>query len=59
MIESPHNSGVTTANKNWHIVVDHYMGYKESEFYYTKSEFAEPMCKKFWEWKNNGKMVTQ
>ena len=34
------------------------MGYKELEFYCTKSDFVEPMCKKFSEWKNNGKPVT-
>ena len=34
------------------------MGYKELEFYGTKSDIVEPMCKKFSEWKNNGKLVT-
>ena len=46
-------------NKNWYIVVDQYTEYKELEFYCTRSDFAEPMCKKFSKWKNNGKRVTE
>ena len=34
------------------------MGYKELEFYCTKSDFVEPMCNKFSKWKNNGKLMT-
>ena len=54
-IKAPQDSGITITNKNWHIVVDQYTGYKELEFYCTKSDFVEPMCKKFSECKNNGK----
>ena len=35
-----------------------YMGYNESEFYSTKSDFMELMCKKFSECENNGKPVS-
>ena len=57
-IKAPQDSSITVANKNWHIVVDQYTGYKESEFYGTKSDFMESTCNKFNEWKNNGKPVT-
>ena len=57
-IEAPQDSGIAVTNKNWHIMVDKYIGYKESEFYSTKSDFVKSMCKKFCEWKNNGKPVT-
>ena len=58
IIKAPQDSDITINNKNWHIVVDQYTGYKESEFYCTKSAFVELMCKKFSKWKNNGKPVT-
>ena len=45
MIKAPQDSGITITDKNWHIVVDHYMGYKQSELYGTKSNFVEPKCK--------------
>ena len=54
----PQDSGITITNRNWHIVVDQYTGYKESELYSTKSDFLELTCKKFSEWKNNGKLVS-
>ena len=38
-------------------MVDQYTGYKELEFYITKSDLVEPTCKKFSEWKNNVKQV--
>ena len=44
-IKVPQDSGITITNRNWHIVVDQYMGYKESEFYSTKSDLVEPTCK--------------
>ena len=40
MIKATQDSGIIT-NKNWHIVVDQYRGYKKSEFYSTKSDFVE------------------
>ena len=46
-IKAPKDSGITINNKNRHIVVDQYTGHRESEFYSTKSDFVEPMCKKF------------
>ena len=58
MIMVPQDSGITITNKNWHIVMDQYTGYKESEFYCNKSDFVKPTCKKFSNWKNNGKLVT-
>ena len=33
MIKAPQDSGITITNKNWHIVVDQYTGYKKSEFF--------------------------
>ena len=56
-VKALHDSSITIANRNWHIVVDQYTGYNELEFYGTKSEFMEQTCKKFNEWKNNGKPV--
>ena len=50
-IKAQQESGITITNRNWHIVVDQYMRYKELEFYNTKSDFVEPTCKKFNEWK--------
>ena len=47
IIKASQDSGITITNRNWHIVMDQYTGYKESEFYSTKSDFVEPMCKKF------------
>ena len=38
MIEAPQDSGITITNKKWQIVVDQYTGYKELEFYCTKSD---------------------
>ena len=58
MIKVSQDSGITITNKNWHIVVDQYTGYKESELYGTKSDFVEPTCKKFSKWNNSGKQVT-
>ena len=46
-IKTPQDSGITITNKHWHIVVDQYTGNKEVECYSTKSDFVEPMCKKF------------
>ena len=40
MIEMSQDNGVTITNKKLHIVVDQYTGYKESEFYCTKSDFV-------------------
>ena len=56
-IKAMQGSGITITNRNWIIVVDQCTGYKVPEFYYIKSDFVEPTCKKFSEWKNNGKMV--
>ena len=50
-IKAPQESGITIPNRNWYIVVDQYTGNKESEFYSTKSDFVEWMCKKFSDWK--------
>ena len=47
MTKAPQVSGIIITNKNWHIVVDQYTGYKESEFYNTKSYSFELICKKF------------
>ena len=41
-IEASQDSRITITNRKWHIVVDQYMGYKESKFYCMK-----PPCKKF------------
>ena len=30
-IKAPQDSGITITNRNWHIVVNQYMGYKEME----------------------------
>ena len=57
-IKAPPDSDITTTNRNWHIVVDQYTGYKELEFYSTKSDFVETTYKKISEWKNNRKLVT-
>ena len=46
MVKMQQDSGITITNRNWNIVVDQYIGYKESEFYTTKSNFVEWMCKK-------------
>ena len=34
------DSSIGITNRNWHMVVDQYTGYKESEFYCTKSSFV-------------------
>ena len=57
-IKEPQDSGITITNRNWQIVVDQYTAYKESQFYSTKSDFVEPMCKKFSKWKNNRKPIS-
>ena len=57
-IKAPQDSGITIINKNWHIVADQYMGYKELEYYCIKSDFVEPTCKKFNKWRYYGKLVT-
>ena len=57
-IKAPKDSDITITNRNWHIVVDQYTGYKELEFYSTKSDFVEPICQKFSKWKNNGKLIS-
>ena len=56
-INAPQDTGITITNRNWNIVVDQYTGYKELEFYSTKSDFMELTCKKISKWKNNGKLV--
>ena len=38
--------------------MDPYTGYKELEFYNTKSDFVEAMCKKYSTGKNNGKPIS-
>ena len=35
-IKAPQDSGITIINRNWHIVVCQYMGYKELAFYSGK-----------------------
>ena len=57
MIKASQDRGITITNRNWCIVVDQYNGYEELEFYSTKCDFVEPMCKKFSKWKSNGKLV--
>ena len=51
------DSSITVTNKNGHVIVGKYTGYKELEFYSTKSDFVEPMCKKFCKSNNNEKLV--
>ena len=41
-IKALQDSGITITYKNFHTVVDQYMGYNEAEFYCTKSDFVEP-----------------
>ena len=41
MIKAPQDSGITITNKNWHIVVYQYTGYKKLEFYCMKSDFEK------------------
>ena len=38
-IKLPRDSGNTITNRNCHIIMDQYTGYKELEFYSTKSSF--------------------
>ena len=57
-INASQDSSIAIANRNWHIVVESYTGYKDLEFYCTKSDFVEQLCKKFGEYKNNRKLVT-
>ena len=56
-IKAPQDSGITITNRSWHIVVDQHTGYKDLEFYSTKSDFVVLMCNKISNWKNNGKLV--
>ena len=53
-MKAPQDSDITIINKNWHNIVDQYAGYKDLEFYSTKKDFMESMCKKLSNWKNNG-----
>ena len=53
MIKAPQDSDITITNKTGTL-----LWINTLEFYCNKSDFVEPACKKFSEWKNNGKLVT-
>ena len=51
MTRAPKGCDIGSTNKNWYLLVDQVMEYKESRFHETKGDLVEPTCKLFHKWK--------
>ena len=57
MTRTPKGCDIAITKKNWHLLIDQAVEYKESRFYDMEGDLVELMCKLFHKWKQSGKSV--